>query len=179
MIAIVCNGKEVSYGFSLLHLLKYRSEDGKTVFFSKKGVNVELFSAGFFKHANVSKKTIKIFIGDAQEINGECQRLYRRFGMEIWKLKNDFILKTNVRELKEENYNEFIVYANNKRKEYLELEKEYVTFVNEIDDKWITGEFKIAFFKGIFSQMRKIEIKHQQQYDCLALVFVLDFLKNG
>ena len=72
-------------------------------------------------------------------------------------------------------YSDFVAYANEKRREYIELEKDYFVKVIALDKNWIAGEFVQSNSGGLF---RKDNTKVQQLYDCMAFVIYVDLFKN-
>ena len=178
MMAIVCNGREISYGFNLLHLFKYKSE--KQSFTSNTFVDfdVEILSEAAFKHADISNKAIKVFVGNVQAVDSSYDKLFCQYGMAILKSELGLILKIDDKELAGHAYDDFITYANEKRKEFLELEKEYVERVYQIDNNWIVGEFKPVSPIGLVGFKKISNVKIQQQFDCLAFVLYLDILSK-
>lgn len=172
-IAIICDGKEISYGINLFHLFQYKNE--KEMFISGKydELSIEMYSVAAFRHANISKKTTKIYVGVAQSVDSSYKKVFDKFGMEIYQIENDYVLKADDKQLN--TYSEFISYANEKRNKYIELEKDYFMKVGTLDVKWIASEFTQALPKGLF---RKANTTVQQLYDCLSFVVYLDFLKN-
>ena len=155
-IAVICDGKKISFGLNLFHLFQYKNEEEKLISSKFDEISIELYSEVAFRHSNISKKTTRIYIG-----------------MEIYQNENAYILKANDKQLN--CYSDFISYANEKRREYIELEKEYFSTVGALDRNWIVSEFAQTNSGGMF---KKANTKVQQLYDCLAFVVYLDFLKN-
>lgn len=172
-IAIVCDSKEISYGLNLFHLFYYKNEKEKFVSGKYDEVSIEMYSTAVFRHTNISKKTIKLFVGVAQNVDTSYKKIFDKFGMTIYQTENNYILKADDKQLKE--YNDFIAYANAKKNKYFELEKDYSMRVSEMDPNWIVSEFIQSTSKGVF---RIKNTRVQQQYDCLAFVVYLEILKN-
>lgn len=172
-IAVICNGKEISFGLNLFHLFQYKNEEEKLISNKFDEIVIELYSAAAFCHSNISKKTVRIYVGTVQNVDSSYKKVFEKFGMEIYQNENAYILKANDKQL--DCYSDFISYANEKRIEYIELEKDYFSKVVVLDENWIVSEFTQANSGKMF---RKVNTKVQQLYDCLAFVVYLDFLKN-
>ena len=175
-IAIVCDGREISYGMNLLHLTKYRDEE--TAFFSEKcsGIDTEIYSAEVYRRTQITSKTISVFIGEMQSVNASMNKIFDKYGMTIWMDDANAIIRAETDSLNGERYSEFIKFANRKRNEYIETEKDYVRKTAEKNNKWIASEFKEITSNGLFGHRKNIRNKMQQQYDCMAFVFYLEFL---
>lgn len=172
-IAVICDGKEISFGLNLFHLFQYKNEEEKLISSKFDEISIELYSAVAFRHSNISKKTTRIYIGTAQNVDFSYKKVFEKFGMEIYQSENAYILKANDKQLN--CYSDFISYANEKRREYIELEKDYFSTVGALDRNWIVSEFAQTNSGEMF---KKANTKVQQLYDCLAFVVYLDFLKN-
>lgn len=172
-IAIICDGKEISYGLNLFHLFKYKNEEECFISSRFDELSIEMYSAIAFYHANISKNTIRIYVGMEKNIDSSYKKVFDQFGMEIYQNENSYVLKADDKQLN--YYSDFILYANEKRREYIELEKDYFDKVVALDKKWVVDEFVQVNFGGL---LRKGNIKVQQLYDCLALVVYINFLKN-
>lgn len=173
IIAIICDGKEISYGLNLFHLFRYKNE--KDMFISGKydELSIEMYSLAAFRHANISKTTTRIYVGAAKSVDSSYKKVFNKFGMTIYQKNNEYVLKADVKQMG--SYNEFISYANEKRNEYMEFEKDYFMKVDSVDANWIVGKFIQSHSAGVF---RKSNAMIQQLYDCVAFVVYLDFLKN-
>lgn len=178
MIAIVCDGKEISYASNLLHLFQYKGETETFTSDMIADVSVEMYSVVTYMHTNISKKVIKIYVGDVQKVDLSYNKVFCQYGMTIMKSRAEFILKVDNKELEGHAYDEFISYANKKRKEYIDLEKDYMERINPINPNWIAKEFKPVFVGGLFGQKDKCKKKVHQQYDCAAFVLYLDIIRN-
>lgn len=172
-IAVICDGKEISYGFNLFHLFQYKNEKDEFISGKYDELSIEMYSVVAFRHANISKKTIRIYVGEAQSVDFSYKKVFDKFGMAIYQRENDYVLKADDKQLN--SYSEFISYANEKRNEYIELEKDYFMKVGALDVNWIVSEFTQAHSGGLF---RKANATVQQLYDCLSFVVYLEFLKN-
>ena len=97
--AVICDGKEISYGLNLFHLFQYKNEEEK--FHSRKfdELSIEMYSSMAFRHANISKRTIKIYIGTSQNIEASYEKVFDKFGMEIYKNENIYVLKASEKQL--------------------------------------------------------------------------------
>lgn len=172
-IAVVCDGKEISFGLNLFHLFQYKSEEDKYVSSKFDELSIELYSAAAFRHSGISKKTTRIYVGVVLNVDSSYKKVFGKFGMEIYQNKNAYILKVSDKQLN--SYVDFLSYANERRREYIKLEKDYFDKVGALDGNWIVGEFVQTNSGGLF---RKDNSKVQQLYDCLAFVVYIDFLKN-
>ena len=116
-IAVVCTGREIAYGLNLFHLLQYNDE--KEQFTSSKcdNLSVEMYSIAVFRHTGISQKAIRIYVGAAQSVDSSYKKVFDKFGMVIYQSENAYILKADAKQ--SDSYNEFITYANEKRKEYI------------------------------------------------------------
>lgn len=177
-IFIVCDGREISYGFSLLHLFQYKND--KDIIMSNMAANtsVEIFSVAALRNANISKNSIQIFVGDKQTVEASFNKVFSQYGMTIWKSELGFVIKADEKKLLGYTYDEFILYANKKRNEYIELEKEYVECIEKLDSNWMIKEFKPVSSEGLFLRKNLSKSKIQQLYDCLAYVFYLEIIGN-
>lgn len=173
-MAIVCNGKELSYGVELLHLMKYADENNKFSSEMCKDFLIELYSMAIFNDSSVSKNSIKIFINDTQKINSSFVEVFNKYGMHIYNYESSYILKSDLKSLKDEEYEHFIKYANEKRKEYITFEKDYVKKVEKLNKGWIHQEFKNETNVGLFRNKKRI----QQQYACMAFLLYIDFFRR-
>lgn len=172
-IAVICDGKEISYGFNLFHLFQYKNEKDKFISGKYDELSIEVYSVAAFRHANVSKKATKIYVGAAQNVDFSYKKVFDKLGMAIYQKENDYVLKVDDKQLNA--YSEFILYANEKRNEYIELEKDYFMKVGALDANWIVSEFTQVHSARLF---RKTNIIVQQLYDCLSFVVYLEFLGN-
>lgn len=175
-MAIVCEGKEISYGLNLLHLLQYKSD--KEIFLSEVGsvISAEIYSVAAFKHANISKKTLKVFVGNIQSVASSYSKVFSQYGMNIFISEAGFILRVDNKKLSEAEYDNFILYANKRRKEYFDLEKKYMDRVEIMDSKWVAKVFDKTYSEGLFGIKNASKSITRQQYDCLAFVLYLDHL---
>ena len=172
-IYIICDGKEISYGQSLQHLFSYKDEDN--IYFSSVGeiYKPEIYSIATFRHTSVSKKSYKIYVGSAGQGN-KSKEIFNRFGMKINKKDNVLIITADTDETLINKQADFISFANSKRQEYLELEKDYVS---RISVDWLPGQFAISEkSKGLFNR-RSSKDSVQQLYDCLGFVVYMDVVR--
>lgn len=172
-IAIICDGKEISYGFNLFHLFQYKNEKEKYISGKYDELSIEMYSVAVFRRANISKKTTRIYVGAAQSVDVSCKKIFDKFGMAIYQREHDYVLKADDKQLN--SYSEFILYANKKRNEYIEVEKDYFMKVGALDANWIVSEFIQYHSGGLFE---KTNTMVKQLYDCLSFVVYLEFLKN-
>lgn len=173
-IAVICDGKKISYGLNLFHLFKYKNEEECFISSRFDELSIEMYSAIVFLHANISKETIRIYVGMEQSIDSSYKKVFNQFGMEIYQNENSYVLKADNKQL--DCYSNFISYANEKRREYIEIEKDYFDKVAVLDKNWIASEFVQANSVGLF---RKENTRVQQLYDCLAFIVYINFLKNA
>lgn len=175
-MAIVCEGKEISYGLNLLHLLHYKNDN--EVFSSEVGsmISAEIYSVLTFRHASISKKVLKVFVGDAQNPNSSYSKVFCQYGLSIFSSEAGFILKVDDTKLSGDVYENFILYSNKRRKEYFDLEKNYMNRVESMDVKWVAKRFDKTFSEGLLGIKKKSKLIKQQQYDCLSFVLYLDYL---
>lgn len=179
-LCIISNGKEISYGLNLYHLFQYKDE--KEFLRSSKyaSVKVDMYSTAAFKHANISKKDWKIFISDAssQLTSTSKEIIFEKYGMIISQSKESLFLEVKSKELTGNEYTEFLAYANRCRKEYIEIENDYVEKVKKNAAHWISDTFSPIEKKGLFCAKNTEAGKRQQQYDCLAFVIYLDYMEK-
>ena len=173
-IAIVCEGKQINYGLNLFHLMQFNSENKKI--YSKKASNlsVEIYSMEVFKRNPLVNRMMQIFVGDARNEGSSFECVFKKFGMLIYQSESRYILKIDMNQLNIKEYEEFIDYANSRRKEYFDLEKDYTERVKKLDDNWITSEFTKPVFTTFRSNTNE---KAKQLYDCMSFVLYLDFLE--
>lgn len=133
------------------------------------GLSIDLYSAASFRHSNISKNVSRIYVSSARNIDVSHKMIFINFGMTVHQKENEYVLKVIDGHL--DSYCDFISYANKKRNEYIELEKEYFTKVSSLDANWIAGEFRPL--KGVH---KKAAALIQQQYDCLSFVVYLQIL---
>lgn len=172
-LAIICDGKEISYGMNLFHLFYYKNEKDHFASGKYDDLSIEMYSFAAFHHANISKKTAKIYVGSVQCIDTCYKKVFDKLGMAIYQKENDYVLKVDDNQMN--SYSEFISYANEKRNEYIKVEKEYFIKVGTLDANWIVSEFTKSNSGGLFKKKNTIV---QQLYDCLSFVAYLDFLEN-
>ena len=172
-LAIVCDGKEISYGLGLLHLFQFKNDDEK--FMSKRGeeLSAEIYTTGTFKSAGISKKSICIFVNNDSLLSSEKSIIFDEDGIMIYKDENRYTIFSNPGSLEKADYGGFVARANKKRNEYCELEKEYVNRVNAIGVNWLPGDFSVLSSKGFFGENILLKNMQQQQYDYAAYVLYL------
>ena len=179
-LCIISNGKEISYGLNLYHLFQYKDE--KESFRSNKyaSIKVDMYSTAAFKHANVSKKDWKIYISDAssQLTSTSKEIIFEKYGMIIFQSNESLFLEVRPKELTGNGYAEFLAYANRCRKEYIEIENDYVEKVKVKAAHWIAETFNPIEKKGLFVAKNTDRGKQQQQFDCLAFVIYLDYIEK-
>ncbi len=175
-VAIVCEGKDISYGFNLFHLLQYKSEKEMFTCDMLGDSSVELYSAEAFKRADVSEGTIRIFVNPARTTDTSYTNVFQKYGMNIMQSETGYILKADDKQLSGQVYEAFLAYANEKRKAYFSAEKVYIERIGTCDSDWISKEFKKVSSGGLYAKKSK---RLQQQYDCLSYVLYSDFLKNA
>lgn len=174
-IAVVCEGKEIDYGLNFLHLFQYKSDGEEFHSVQSQGLSIEIYSSAVFGHTDIADQTIKIFVGNARKTDSSYTKLFDRFGMTIYQRKSDYILQADDKQLTGPVYEEFLLYANEKRNEYLHQEKEYAERAEALNANWIAKEFKQEASGGLFRGKKR---KLLQQYECLAFVLYLDYIKS-
>ena len=172
-ISIVCDGKEISYALNLLHLFQYKNEKEEFNSDNYKEASIELYSTAVFGHASIAKKTIKLFVGITQNIDASYRKVFYKFGMKLYKSERKYVL--DVDDNKMRDYHAFIIYANAKREEYLELERDYINRVSRLDRDWIAKEFILSSSGEMWGKKNP---RLQQLYDCLAFVVYLEILND-
>ena len=179
-LCIISNGKEISYGLNLYHLFQYKDE--KESFRSSRyaSIKVDMYSTAAFKHANVSKKGWKIFISDVsgQLTSTSKEIIFEKYGMILFRSNESLFLEVKPKELTGNGYTEFLAYANRCRKEYIEIENDYVEKVKVKAAHWIADTFNPIEKKGLFCAKNTDAGKRQQQYDCLAFIIYLDYVEK-
>lgn len=173
-IAIICDGKEISFGMNLSHLFKYITEDCCIKSNIAEKVDSELYSAVAFKHANISKKIKRIYVASALKIDRTYHEVYNNFGISIYKNEDGhYAVISDDKKLSAKEYDTFLEYANDLAIRYGTLEEKYFTEVKKRDPKWIVCDFDSSQSSGLF---KKNNIKLQQQYDCAAFIFYLNYI---
>lgn len=176
-MAIVCDGKEIAYGTNLLHLHKY-IDDKKSFASANAEYDVDIYSSAVFYRADISADSVKVFIGDIKKAGTSMKKIYCQWGITVWNSETELIVKADSKDLSGNSYIQFLEYANERRREYLEMEDEYVHKTEETDNKWIAREFKMIPDGGLFGQAGSMKSKLRQQYDCAAFVLYLDYLRK-
>ncbi len=173
-VAIVCDGTEITYGMGLVNLLKY-VDDNNTVL-SKKGKtnNVEIYSIKVFERSGVSKDTDRVFFGKVSKKEGD--RVYEKYGMEIWKKDKNIYCIANTNVLNGKVYDEFLTYAEQKRNDYTKSEADYISEIDGLALKFINNRFVAAPKKGLFGSSSNDKKKLAQQYACLSYVIYDEYL---
>lgn len=166
-IAIICNGKEIAYGFSLLHLLNYKTEEHHFACDSFNDCSVDIYSLETYRRSNISKKTKSIFYGNTQEVDESYSKVFDKFGIQIYKSGLVYVVKAEYDNRKEPIYDNFFLFAIEQYKKYYSIEKEYVDKTKTFDTNWIKKEFHKDDSVGFFG---KKKIRLQQLYDCAAYV---------
>ena len=179
-LCIICNGKEISYGLNLYHLFLYKDQKESFKSNTYKGIKVDIYSIAAFKHANVSKKDKKIYIGDVNTPPAITSKdiIFEKYGMIIFQSNESLYLEVNPKKLSGNAYMEFLAYANQRRQDYIETEKHYAETVAVKDVRWIAETFNPIEKKGLFGINNNDVNKRQQQYDCLAFVTYLDYIEK-
>ncbi len=172
-IALICSGKEISFGMGLYHLFQYKDEKDAFVSDLCSGISVEMYSLAAFKHASISKNTEKIFFGSACVQRSETVDIFNKFGMRIIKAKDTLNISADSALLNGAVYKDFVSYANQVREKFIKAETGYFKKVNEKNNRWIPDEFKQLTSKGLFGAKGLMNEKQQQQYDCLAFIAYL------
>lgn len=173
-IAIVCDGKEISYGMNIFHLMRY--EENGVSFKSEKSSNIDsdMYSLAAYRHTKISKKAYRIFVGKTRDIDPSMEKILDNYGMSIWTDASKAILLADSGCLKGDVYTDFLDFAGNVRNEYISIEGEYVKRLDGINDKWINKSFERMESGSLFKQNNSKQ-KLQQQYDCLAFVFYMEY----
>ena len=177
-VAIICDGKEISYGMNYKNIYIFKKEKEKFLSDAGEQTSVEIYSPAAFKHANISKNAIKIYVNDLQKIDSSYDKIFDQYGMKVYFSDRTYIIKAEENELSGDNYEGFLRYANEKRNEYIKLEERYFNIVNETDPNWIAGQFVKDQPRGIFGKGNENKTKKQQQYDCLSFVLYLEFVNK-
>lgn len=176
-IAIICDGKEISYGINLKHLFSYKNDIEQ--YHSSLGniKDVEIYTPAVFKRERNSLKTTKVYIGSDYQINENCQKVLDCFGMNIYEDDNLFIVCADPSKIASDEYNKFIIYANGMRNKYIEVENQYFSMINSHDHKWVCDEFIKVKLSKLFVKKYDLQIK-KQQYDCLSYILYLQYLRE-
>lgn len=177
-IAIICSGKELSWGMGLLHLFRFQTETERFIN-EKAGIGAEIYSAGAFRAEHIPRCTMKIFVGVAADSSPARREVFRRWGMTIESAEGEMAVKADVNGLNGAEYDRFLAYANKRRSEYLAAAEGYVRRVTEKDENWIAGTFERMGGGGLFGQSGSAKRKLRQQYDCLAFVLYLEHLAQN
>lgn len=175
-IAIICNGKEISYGLNLLHLFQYKDKATEFYCSSFDQSSIMMYSAAAYRHATPPTPHTQVFIGNVVEIDSSYAVIYSKYGMVIYQSDSSFILKANDNQLLGQNYEAFLDYANAIRKRYCDLEIQYATRIERLDVNWIAKDFEQLSSHRLFCKKNE---RLQQQYDCLAFIMYLLLLKDS
>ena len=174
--AIVSDGKEIAYAMLLSHLMKF--EEPEIIIMSNKMQDcaVEMYTPAVFMHTCIPKQTITILIGEVKNMEKPQDVRFNQFGISILQTGITTQILADPKKLSKEDYRQFIQYANDRRQEYMKLEKNYYEKVLSSDAHWISDEFSPVQSRGLFSAKNEIKAQKQQMYDCAAYVFYLDCL---
>lgn len=167
-IAVVCDGKEISYGLGLMHLFQFKNDDEK--FVSKRGEDLlaEIYTVGSFKSAGASKNSICIFVNNDSFLSSAKSVVFNEDGIQIHKDENKYAIFSDPKSLEKGDYTGFVVRANKKRNEYCKLENEYVNRLDSLGVNWLPGNFLVLSPKGPFGGKKFLKNMLQQQYDYAA-----------
>lgn len=174
-ISIICNGKEISYGMTLVHLFQYHNKE--VCFKSKrcKDINVEIYSIAAFKDSR-NKTSIRVFINNDSPLSSSKQVVFEKYGIIILKAGNDYAIITDPLVLNKNTYKSFLTMANDRRNAYVKYESEYIEKVNGLEENWLPYPFVETGCYGFFGKRKELKVKTQQQFDCAAYVMYIDFL---
>ncbi len=169
-IAIVCNGREISYGMNLLHLTRYQDEETEFTSERYRETDVAIYSAEVYMHSKMAPGTVSVFIGNIQSVDGSMHKVFDQYGMVVWRDERNIIVKASAEILCGETYTRFLKFANRKRNEYIETEKDYVRKATERNSEWIAPVFQEITSGGMFGYSKVVKKKMQQQFDCMAFI---------
>lgn len=174
-IAIICDGKEISFGLNLFHLFLFKNEKDNYSSKDKGEVEIELYSLATYRHSDISDDTIRVFINNTKIVDSTYSTVFDEYGMTIYRSAEGYVLKADDKHLSGNEYIAFLGFANRKAEEYSVLEESYLNQVLSLNASWIARSFVNSPSGGVF-----VSKKHrlQQQFDCLAFVFYLDVLKK-
>lgn len=175
-LILVCDGKEISYAYNMLHSLKFESEKDKIL--SKMGAKLspELYSYDTYKAEAENAESTKLFYGICDKSRSKSA-LFERFGMSIYELgASCYSLVVSETPLDSNGYSTFITFANAVWDHYYDQEKKYVDSVNVLNRNWLKQSFQPIEVKGLFNRQKTIKKRKQQQYDCLSYLFYLNYL---
>ena len=175
-VAIVCNGKELSYGIPLSHMFKYVDEKEELFSAGAAEIESEIYSIKAFRHTSIPTSVIKVFIGDTKEVCSSCQKIFDVYGLSIAKTGTTMLVNADPKAFSQREYLDFLAFANTQRYNYLDTEKEYAENVQKRDKKWIPSEFTPIEIAGPFSAEKRLRRIRQQQFDCLAFVLYLGLM---
>ena len=165
-IVIVSDGTEIAYAKTLSDLFVIRTEDQD--FFSSYGkeCNVELYSKQTFLHSSVSKKALKIIIGNTTIDTPQMSAKYDKNGLHCF--VGDHYARLCIDEKKAlSNYELIYKELKELEKRYFEQEKEFVSLVNRKETQLAQNS------KSIFSKNKSNELI-VQAYLCLAYYYYLN-----
>ena len=181
-IAIICDGKEISYGMNLLHLLKYDDVEKQITFVNEgaEGFELDIYSVGVYKRAGIPKTAIKIFIGSAlqQRKGDELMPVFNQHGITVMSNKKEIGITVNPLLLDEQAYDAFICFANKVAESFMETAQIYAEHVSKYCDNWIKKSFIPIQAKGLFGNKTNIKNRTQQLYDCAAYVVFMNCLRD-
>lgn len=175
-IAIVCSGKEISFGFNLLHLMSYQDENSNFMSDTYSMAYPKLYSLSAFQHTKLPANIYCVYVGGAKQAPSDVKPVFHQFGMNVWKDDSSIIMCADPVSISgDDEYDSFLTYANLKRQEYQNIEARYYKKVTDAAPNWIVGEFNRLPPTGLWRKSTGIR-RLQQQYDCLSFVVYSDFL---
>lgn len=176
-IAIICKGKNISYGFNMLHILTYKRDDLVIKCKKYNDCDANMYSHSVYLNEPIEEPVFKIFIGDIGELSN-ARKVFCKFGMNVFSFDNGLQLYVEKNEIKESDYHEFIVYSNELRNKYNEVENDFFNNVNQLDSNWFAKEFLPVSSTGLFGGKKRELSIIQQRYDCLSYIVYFDVLNQ-
>lgn len=181
-IAIICDGKEISYGMNLLHLLRFEDTEKKVSITNESftNYNIDIYTISAYKHSGISKSAIKVLIGSAVQTgsNINLTPIQSIHGITIRNNDTVFGITVDPKAIDGTSYDDFLSYANSQSTSYIQSEETFVARVTEYDDKWFVKTFSPIKAKGLFGGKETIKGRTQQLYDCSAYLLFMEYLKK-
>ena len=165
-IIIVSDGTEIAYAKTLSDLFVMRADDQEFYSSVGKDYNAEMYSTQTFLHSTVSKKALKVIVGNVAINTPQMSAKYERNGLHC--LIGDQYARLYVDEKEAvANYESIYQELKTLEKKYFEQEKEYVSLINRKETQ-LTKPAKSLFSKN------KNSGSIIQAYLCLAYYYYLN-----
>lgn len=176
-IDVVSTERDHVYGTSLIKLFQYSKNQEILHCKMYQSLTTGIYVPGVFEHLKQKKHTLTVFLDEPLRYKPN-KLLFDQYGMRIWIIGNDIYLKAEPHYLNKLCYSEFLEFAKDIQSRYIEQENEYVSQVRMYDPNWLIENFEPARKCFLFGSKSNLEKKRQQQFECLAFLFYMDYFKK-